>query len=268
MAAPKVLVVAGNGFNCERETLYAFEMCGGKPDIVHMNDIISGEVLISDYQIMAFIGGFSYGDHLGGGKVTANKFKYYLFDTLKEFILQDTLIIGICNGFQVITQVGILPGFDPAKRDYSSHVITLAQNTSARYEDRWVHLSVNDNTHCIFTRNIEHLFLPVRHGEGKLFSPDKTIIERLFEANQAVMQYSNPVTMQPTGEYPYNPNGSQGNLAGICDSTGRIFGLMPHPEAYLSPFNHPYWTRLKLQNALPSEGDGVRIFRNAITYIQ
>jgi phosphoribosylformylglycinamidine synthase len=263
MAAPDVLLVGGNGFNCERETEHAFRLCGSNPKIVHMNDLIARMVSLSQFQIIAFIGGFSYGDHLGGGKVAANKFRYYLIDALNEFIHQDTLIIGICNGFQVITQLGLLPGFD---NDYTKHLITLANNSSSRYEDRWVLLKANTPSPCIFIKNIDYLFLPVRHGEGKVLSKDKNIIERLCQAHQDVLFYCNPYTKQPTQEYPYNPNGSPNGIAGICDPTGRVFGLMPHPEAFLSIYNHPYWTRLKIHGKLPQEGDGVTIFRNAVTY--
>ena len=263
MAAPDVLLVSGNGFNCERETEHAFSLCGAKPKNVHMNDIISGLVSLSQFQIIVFIGGFSYGDHLGGGKVVANKFRHYLMEELKEFIQRDTLIIGICNGFQVITQLGLLPGFD---NNYTEHLITLTANNSTRYEDRWVLLKVNIQSPCVFTRDIDTIFLPVRHGEGKVFPKEDRIIDRLCKAHQDVLYYCNPYTRQPTQEYPYNPNGSVRAIAGITDPTGRIFGLMPHPEAFLSIYNHPYWTRLKINGELPQEGEGIKLFRNAVHY--
>jgi len=263
MAVPRVMIISGNGFNCERETHYAFEMCGAQSVQVHMNDLTSGEISFSEYQILVFIGGFCYGDHLGAGKVAATKFKYRLKSELQSFINRDTLIIGICNGFQVITQLGVLPGFN---NDYFSHILTLAPNTSNRYEDRWVHLAVNKNSPCIFTQDIDFLYLPVRHGEGKIHASDITVIDTIIKNNQHAVQYIDPQTKQPTDEYPYNPNGSERAIAGISDPTGRIFGIMPHPEAFLSPFNHPSWTRLKIEGNLPQEGDGVTIFRNAVRY--
>ncbi|MFC1554787.1 phosphoribosylformylglycinamidine synthase I [candidate division KSB1 bacterium] len=263
MATPKVLIISGNGFNCEIETKYAFEMVGGHPEIVHMNDITSGEFDMINYQIIAFIGGFSYGDHLGGGKVTSNKFRFQLKEKLYNFISKDTLIIGICNGFQVITQMGILPGFE---NNYNDHSVTLTNNSSSRYEDRWVNLKVNNKSNCLFTKNLDKLYFPVRHGEGKLTSKNENIIKRLFESEQVVLQYIHPDSGEPTEEYPYNPNGSVNGIAGICDPSGRIFGLMPHPEAFLSPYNHPFWTRINIENRLPDEGEGVQIFRNAVDY--
>lgn len=265
MASPKILIVSGNGFNCERETSYVFEFCGGSPDIVHMNDILSGETKIAEYQVIAFLGGFSYGDHLGGGKVAANKLRFRLSEELQEFIRSDTLIIGICNGFQVITQMGILPGFSG---NYDDHLYTLSPNNSMRYEDRWVHLKVNTNSPCVFTRNIRSLFVPVRHGEGKVTANDESVIKKILDSDQAPIYYIDPATDKPTDKYPYNPNGSAAAIAGICDPTGRIFGLMPHCEAYISPYNHPYWTRLKVEDKLPGEGEGVQIFRNAVQYFQ
>ncbi len=265
MTKPRVLVITGNGFNCEQETSYAFSMWDTLPEIVHMNDLLSGEIKMSGYHIMVFIGGFSYGDHLGGGKVVANKFRYRLSDDLKEFISRDTLIIGICNGFQAIAQLGILPGFDG---DYSSHAITVSSNLSNRYEDRWISLKANPASPCVFTRNLDFLYLPVRHGEGNLTSPDNSLFDKLEKQNQISLQYIDPETKTPTEKYPLNPNGSKNGIAGICDPTGRIFGLMPHPEAFLSPFNHPFWTRLKAEGNLPEEGDGVKIFRNAAEYFE
>jgi len=263
MATPKVMIISGNGFNCERETHYAFSMCGAEAEYVHMNDLTAGEISLEEYQILAFIGGFSYGDHLGGGKVTAIKFRYHLSEQLQEFIERDTLIIGICNGFQVITQLGILPGFNS---EYTSHIISVAANVSNRYEDRWVNLKANSNSPCVFTRNIDNIFLPIRHGEGKVTARDKKVIDTLFKNEQVALRYVDPETGLPTEKYPYNPNGTERAIAGICDETGRIFGLMPHPEAFLSPYNHPHWTRLVIDNKLPNEGAGVQIFRNAVQY--
>ncbi len=263
MVAPKICIIAGNGFNCEKETSYAFSLCGGDPVIIHMNDVISKEVSLSNFQVLAIVGGFSYGDHLGSGKVAANIFKSSLSDELLKFINRDTLTLGTCNGFQIITLLGLLPAFD---NNYLSHTVTISQNSSARYEDRWVNISVNKKSPCVFTKELDKLYLPIRHGEGKVFSPDHNVIDRIKYSQQIALQYCDPITGQPTQEYPHNPNGSLNAIAGMCDETGRVFGLIPHIEACLSPYSHPSWTRMKSEDTIPAEGDGVQIFRNAISY--
>lgn len=260
---PRVLVITGNGLNCEEETVYAFELVGAKVYQIHLSDILSKEKNIFDYQILIFIGGFSFGDHIAAGKVQAVKFKYGLQDVLQKFIEKDKLVMGICNGFQTMVKLGMLPGFDS---DYKTQNVTITFNDSGKFEDRWVNLRVN-HTKCIFTKGIESLFLPVRHGEGKFFTEDEGVIKRLFDDNQVVAQYADE-NNNPALAYPKNPNGSLEAIAGITDPTGRLFGLMPHPEAYLSPFNHPSWTRLKIEGKLPKEGEGVQVFRNAVAYFE
>jgi len=257
MATPKALIMTGNGLNCEEETAYAFEKAGAHSEIVHMDDVLSGEKKLEDHQILAFIGGFSFGDHMGAGTVQALKYQHHLKEDISKF-MEKGLMIGICNGFQTMTRLGILPGFD---QNYFSQKVALSVNDSCRYEDRWINLRLNE-TPCVFTKGIENMFLPVRHGEGKLYAP-KDIIKRLFDDNLVVMQYcdeKNRVTM----EYPNNPNGSLEAIAAICDPSGRILGMMPHPEAYVSPYHHPSWTREK--GKLPEEGEGLKIFKNAVRY--
>ncbi|PIW35256.1 MAG: phosphoribosylformylglycinamidine synthase, partial [Candidatus Nealsonbacteria bacterium CG15_BIG_FIL_POST_REV_8_21_14_020_37_12] len=213
---------------------------------------------LRDYQILAIPGGFSFGDDIGAGKVLATKIKYNLAAEFSEFIKKGKLIIGICNGFQVLVKLGILPGFNG---NYDRQEVTLTFNDSGRFEDRWVCLKINQKSKCIWTRGIERLYLPARHGEGKFVSREEKIRERLISQNRIVAQY-----MDDKGNlagYPWNPNGSELNIAGICDETGRIFGLMPHPEAFLFPQNHPRWTREKIQ-----EGEGLKIFKNAINFVK
>ncbi|RKY88202.1 phosphoribosylformylglycinamidine synthase subunit PurQ [candidate division KSB1 bacterium] len=265
MVKPKVLIITGYGFNCEKETEFAFRLAGGEPEQVHLNDLLLGEKSMDEYHIMAFVGGFSFGDHISAGKVVANKFKYNLEKSLQKFISDGKLIIGICNGFQVMTKLGILPGLNG---DYRNQKVTLTMNDSGHYEDRWVHLTVNKKSNCVFTRGIDMMYLPVRHGEGKFYTEDEDVILSLFRNNQVVLQFIDPRDGLPTSEYPYNPNGSIEAITGICDPTGRIFGLMPHPEAYWSPFNHPNWVRLKIDNKLPEEGQGIKIFRNAVNFVK
>jgi len=255
---PKVLVLTGYGINCDYETQHAFNLVGAEAKRVHINDIIDKIENLEDYQIIAFPGGFSFGDDIGSGKVLANKIKFNIFNELQRFIDDDKLIIGICNGFQSMVKLGILPAFD---KDYRKQTVTLTFNDSGRFEDRWIYLKANPKSNCVFTKNIDIIYLPVRHGEGK-FVANEELLKRLDKSNQVVFQYVNE--KGNLAEYPWNPNGSLKNIAGICDETGRLFGLMPHPEAHLYGTNHPRWTREKLAD----EGMGVKIFRNAVEFIK
>ncbi|OIO41653.1 phosphoribosylformylglycinamidine synthase I [Candidatus Pacearchaeota archaeon CG1_02_31_27] len=254
----KVLILYGYGINCDNETQFGFGLAGAEAEKVHINQLISGEKGLRDYQILAIPGGFSFGDDIGAGKVLATKIKYNLAEEFQEFINEEKLIIGICNGFQVLVKLGILPGFD---KNYTNQDVTLTFNNSGRFEDRWVWLKINQKSPCIFTKGIEKLYLPVRHGEGKFVSKNEIIRERLIAQNQIVVHYADD--RGNLSDYPWNPNGSELNIAGICDETGRIFGLMPHPESFLFPQNHPRWTRMKIK-----EGEGLKIFKNAVSFVK
>ncbi len=258
----KTLIITGVGLNCEKETGYAFSRAGSDVKFIHLNDFLADPVKLHDYQILAFIGGFAYGDHISAGRVFANKFKFSMADDLIKFIHNGNLIIGICNGFQTVIKLGILPGFD---NDYFTQLATLTNNDSYRFEDRWINLT-SPSSNCVFTKGISSLMLPIRHGEGKLVCKDNSITDKLFKNKQIVFQYSDPSGNKPTMDYPLNPNGSAEAIAGICDPTGRVFGLMPHPEGYLSPYNHPNWTKMKALGKLPEEGAGLKIFKNAVEY--
>jgi phosphoribosylformylglycinamidine synthase subunit PurQ / glutaminase len=266
MAAPRALVLTGYGVNCDWETAFAFEKAGAAARRVHVNDLIDGHDRLDRYQILAFPGGFSYGDDIGSGKVLANRVKTHLAEAIRRFIDDGGLVIGICNGFQVVVKYGLLgapegPGEDPKS--------TLTFNDSNRYEDRWVHLRP-EGTRCVFTRGIERLYLPVAHGEGKFFTDPKTL-QDLEAAGCVVMRYTDEEGQRAAGRFPLNPNGSLNDIAGICDTTGRIFGLMPHPERLLHFTQHPLWTRIAERyrregRPLPEAGDGMALFRNAVTY--
>jgi len=260
---PRVLIPVGYGLNCEEETAHLFKLSGSDIQKVHINDIRENPKQIADYHIIVFIGGFSDGDHIGAGKVHANRLRYGIKDELNKFILDGNLVLGICNGFQALVKAGFLPGFD---QDYQTQKMTITYNDSGKFEDRWVHLGVNSHSNCIWTRNIEELYLPARHGEGKVRILDPNILDRVKRDNQIVAFYIDPADKKPTMEYPLNPNGSDEAISGLCDSTGRIFGLMPHPEAFWSPYNHPYWPRLKLAGILPDEGAGLQVARNGVEY--
>jgi len=254
----KVLILYGYGINCDNETRFGFELAGAEAEKVHVNQLINGEKKLKDFQIMAIPGGFSFGDDIGAGKVLATKIKYNLAEEFSQFIKEKKLIIGICNGFQVLVKLGVFPGFDG---NYDRQDVTLTFNDSGRFEDRWVYLKINQNSPCVWTKGIDALYLPVRHGEGKFISRDDRIRERLEKGNQIVAQYTDEKG-NPVG-YPFNPNGSENNIAGICDQTGRIFGIMPHPEGFLFKENHPRWTREKIQ-----EGRGLKVFENAVSFVR
>jgi phosphoribosylformylglycinamidine synthase I len=236
-----VLVLTGFGLNCDVETAHAFELAGAVPTRVHINALIAGEDDLSNYDILAFGGGFSWGDDHGAGVLEAARFRSNLGEPLLKFIEGGKLVLGICNGFQALVNLGLLPGFDG---DYQTREVALTFNDCGNFRDDWVTLAGQEQTPCVFTRGIGRVELPVRHGEGKFFASPE-VISRLIEKRQVVFQYATPEGNPAEGKFPYNPNGSVHDIAGICDPTGRIFGLMPHPEAFNHWTNHPDWTRQK-----------------------
>ncbi|MFO7558746.1 MAG: phosphoribosylformylglycinamidine synthase I [Desulfobacterales bacterium] len=263
-----VLVLTGYGLNCDHETAHAFELAGGNSSRVHINSLIDGSISLDNFHILVFGGGFSWGDDHGAGVVQAVRMKTTIGDHILRFIDSGNLVIGICNGFQTIVNLGLLPGFD---KDYTSQSVALTYNDCGNFRDQWVHLNVNPESPCVFTKNISHIELPVRHGEGKFYSDEKTI-SRLKENNQIVLRYAKKDNTPATQEFPSNPNGSVFDIAGVCDPTGRIFGLMPHPEAFHHPTNHPDWTREKEhaqrkgETWRPSPIMGLHLFQNAVNF--
>ncbi len=258
----KALVITGFGLNCEKETSAAFEMCGAKAYQVHLNDLLAGKDNINNYHILAFIGGFSFGDHIGSGTVFANKVKFKLKDDLAKFIDSGKLVIGICNGFQTLTRLGLAPALFGKQFEQQ---VALAHNDSGVFRDDWINMVANAASKCVFTKGIKTIRMPIRHGEGK-FVADPEIIEEIEKNNQVVLRYSAADGSKANG-FPENPNGSINDIAGICDTTGRVFGLMPHPEAFLSPFNAPDWQKQQMEGKLPEFGEGKAIFENAVRYI-
>lgn len=270
----KSIVITGYGTNCEMEMAHACRLGGAdEVDIVHISRLLWGEVSLDDYQFLNLPGGFLDGDDLGAAKAGANRIRYArlrdqagnggekLYDQFTRFIAQGKLILGVCNGFQLLVKLGFLPGLNGR---YDTQQATLTYNDSGRFEDRWVYLKVNRLSPCVFTKGIAGLYLPVRHGEGKFIVASAEIIEKLRQNGQVVCQYSDRLFEQAVMEYPANPNGSMDAIAAITNETGRIFGLMPHPEAYLHYTNHPRWTR----ESLPEEGMGLSLFRNAVDFIR
>lgn len=257
MGKPKVIVLRTAGTNCDQETAFAFEKVGAKAELVHINQLAKGERELNAYQILAIPGGFTYGDDIASGKILANELKYKLEDDIKRFIKEGKPIIGICNGFQILVKAGFLPNLS-GRFEIET---TLTLNNSAKFEDRWVYLK-KENSKCIWTKDLpkEIIYLPVAHGEGKFIAKDETILKLLDSEGLVVFRY-----VDENGkfqDYPVNPNGSVDNIAGISDQTGRIFGLMPHPERHIDYTQHPRWTRQNLKK----EGDGLAIFRNGVQY--
>jgi phosphoribosylformylglycinamidine synthase len=264
---PRAIIISGNGTNCEREAAEACRLGGFEADIVHISWILSGEVTLDSYHFLNLTGGFLDGDDLGSAMVQANRLKYAVVagdgervsDQLSRFIEGGKPILGVCNGFQLMVKMGLLPGFGAGYE----RTATLTFNDSGRFEDRWVTLLADEKSPCIFTKHIPSVDLPVRHGEGKFTVKDEEVLGQLQMKHLLPVYYMDPVTGQPTMTYPENPNGSVEAAAGLCSPSGLLFGLMPHPEAYLHRVNHPRWTR----ENLPEEGAGVAFFRNAYEYV-
>lgn len=265
-----VLVLTGYGLNCDYETAYAFELAGARASRVHINALIDGTARLDKFQMMVFIGGFSWGDDHGAGMIQAVHMKTHIGDKMLEFVESGNLVLGICNGFQTLVNLGLLPGFDG---DYQTRSVALAFNDCGNFRDQWVKLKVNAASPCVFTLGIDEAEFPVRHGEGKLFA-DAATIARLEKKNQIVIQYALADGKPAGGRFPDNPNGSLNDIAGICDTTGRIFGLMPHPEAYHHWTNHPDWTRaneIAKRQGTSAAVDlpvGIRMFKNGIDFIR
>jgi phosphoribosylformylglycinamidine synthase len=253
------LVLTGFGINCDLETQSALNRAGAIADRIHLNDVIEKPTLLQERHILAIPGGFSFGDDVASGKILANRLRYRLGDELKQFIADGKLIIGICNGFQVMVKMGLLPLFDGG----FVQEVTLTTNDSARFEDRWIQLRTDPKTRCIWLKGIDRIELPVRHGEGKFIPRDDSVLRRLCENGQVAARYCAADGASAQGRFPENPNGSTDDIAGICDPTGRVFGLMPHPEAHADRTNHPRWYR----EDLPEEGAGLKVFRNAVEYV-
>ena len=252
MSRVNTVILRAPGTNCDAETVFAFQQAGAEVSLVHVNQLIRHEQRLSDYQIMVIPGGFTYGDDIAAGKVLANELKLKLGDDIQRFIEDGGLILGICNGFQVLVKAGFLP--EPA--DGSSSLLTLAANDSGKFECRWVHLEVNKESPCVFTRGIDSMYLPVAHAEGKVVANPEVLPDL-----NTVLYYTDEQGNNKAG-YPYNPNGSVENIAGICDASGRIFALMPHPERHIRHTQHPQWTRQPAKEY----GDGFQIFLNAVKW--
>jgi phosphoribosylformylglycinamidine synthase len=277
MNKPRVLIVRTAGTNCDQETVHAFELAGAEVSLVHTNRLLSKPGLLAETQVFVIPGGFTYGDDIAAGRVLANELRAFLHDDIARHVRRGGLVLGVCNGFQVLVKTGLLPGFDgteavsegDARIMRARQLVTLAFNDSNRFEDRWVYLKICSEKSEFINSNVEVVYLPVAHGEGKFVPLDESVLSRLEAQNQIVLRYCLPprrggATLENKVPYPHNPNGSIGDIAGICDPTGRILGLMPHPERYVHPTSHPRWTR----DGMREPPDGLTFFLRAVDYVK
>ena len=268
MSQIRAIVLRAAGINCDLETQHAFELAGAEADRVHINRIIEDKSLLDGYQILVVPGGFSYGDDVAAGKILANQIKHHLYEPVRKFIDAGKLVLGICNGFQVLVKTGILPF-----PETSGQAVTVTYNDSNKFEDRWVYLAPVTER-CVFIEKGRQIYLPIAHGEGKVVTKDQPTLEKLQSGGFVAFKYVDENGNE--GGYPVNPNGSMASIAGLTDSTGRVLGLMPHPERHVRFTQHPRWTRLQAQDTshksqdAPStssgQADGITIFNNAVKY--
>lgn len=260
---PKALILHATGTNRDHEAAQAFELAGAQPEIVHLNQLRSGERRWADYQILALAGGFSYADALGAGRLLALDLSAYFADEVQRFVESDQPVIGICNGFQALVKAGILPGDGgqgamPAGAA-QTRAATLDFNAGGHFECRWTLLKPASQR-CIWTRRMEELvYCPIAHGEGRFSVADEALLGRLAAQDQVALTYCLPDGSPAGGQYPHNPNGSSADIAGICNLAGNVLGLMPHPEDHLFDYQHPRWTRGQAgQKGLPLFINGVK----------
>lgn len=251
--SPRVLILRAPGTNCDEESAYAFERAGGVAERMHIARLLESPRLLGDFQILCLPGGFSYGDDISAGRILGNQIRHHLADACREFRDAGKLVLGICNGFQILLKTGLMD-----LEDATGPQATLTWNDSAKFEARWVRLAVSPGN-CVFLQGIDAMELPVAHAEGKFVTRDEATLADLDRAGRLVLCYTS--TDGPI-EYPVNPNGAMGNVAGVCDRSGRVLGLMPHPERFIDPTQHPRWTREPHRTT----GDGLRLFQNAIRY--
>ena len=256
MTDVRAIVLRAAGINCDVETQYALELAGAKAQGVHINRIIENKSLLDEFQIIVLPGGFSYGDDVAAGKILANQIVHHLFDPLQRFIEQGKLVLGICNGFQILIKTGILPGDSLAQQQQE---VTITDNDSGKFEDRWVYLSPQTER-CVFIEPGRQIYLPIAHAEGKIVTKDQATLDKLKSEGHLAFKYVDENGQE--GDYPVNPNGSADSVAGLTDTTGRVLGLMPHPERFVRRTQHPRWTRLG-----DIDSDGMTIFNNAVKHI-
>ena len=258
MAEVGAIVLRAAGINCDMETEYALELAGAKAQRVHINRMIKDKTMLDEFQIIVFPGGFSYGDDVAAGKILANQVVHHLSEAVQKFIDAGKLVLGICNGFQVLVKTGILPGGN-ARRHQDE--VTITYNDSGKFEDRWVYLAPQSER-CVFIEPGRRIYLPIAHAEGKVVTKDEATLTELKSEERVAFKYVDKDGEE--GDYPVNPNGSTESIAGLTDATGRVLGLMPHPERFVRPTHHPRWTR----GENGDDPDGMTIFNNAVKYVR
>lgn len=264
---PQALILAGYGLNCEEETKHAFETVGVAGKIIHINDLSENSNTLDDVQILAVPGGFSYGDDTGSGNAFAQKMKLALWEKLQTFVARDTLTIGICNGCQILTNLGLLP---PKGHDYGERLVAVTYNLTARYGCRWVDVQAHTANASPWLKGISRMRIPVAHGEGR-FMMDEAVLKGLEKSGQIALEYVAPDGQSAQGQFPYNPNGSMADIAGVTDPSGRVLALMPHPERGMFTWQRDDYMELKDRarrsgTPLPEHSDGLHIFANAARY--
>ncbi|VAX35952.1 Phosphoribosylformylglycinamidine synthase, glutamine amidotransferase subunit [hydrothermal vent metagenome] len=256
----RVIVLRTAGTNCDQETAFVFRYFGAQADLIHINKLLDDSLKLSDYHILAIPGGFTYGDDIESGRILANELRLKLGKEIKKFIKAKKLVIGICNGFQILVKTGILPGGQSS--DVDKQTINLVSNDSGKFEDRWCYLKVSGKS--VWTEGLNDIvYYPVAHAEGKFVVQSKGVVAQLEKKGQIAFRYCSAHGNKPV--YPENPNGSAGDITGITDSTGRILGLMPHPERHFFFIHHPTWTRFEKKAML---GEGAKIFENGVRYVR
>lgn len=246
---PKTLILRSAGTNADYELAHAFEIAGSDTQYLHVNDLIDQPDALNEFDMLGLPGGFSYGDDIAAGRILANRVRHRLMEPFRQFVLQGKPVIGICNGFQVLIKTGLLPAFDLNNEQNPPQLATLTNNTNPRFVDKWVGMQVDTNTKCIWTKGLEQFDLPIAHGEGR-FVASNEVLDQLESQGQIALRYTN------------NPNGSAKNIAGICDPTGLVLGLMPHPERFTHPTHHPNWTRQQVPTS------GLTMFENAVNHVK
>jgi len=259
MSVVKAIVLRAAGINCDCETEYALQLAGAQTQRIHINRIIEKPDLLEECHILVFPGGFSYGDDVAAGKILANQIIHHLAEVITKFIEQGKLVLGICNGFQVLVKAGILPGWHNGNMSADGQKVTITYNDSGKFEDRWVYLQPGTDK-CIFIAQSRRIYLPIAHGEGKIVINDDKTLTKLNSQNQIAFRYVDKSGNQ--GDFPINPNGSIDSIAGLTDTTGRVLGLMPHPERFVRHTQHPHWSRLQKKDT----PDGMTIFNNAVNF--
>jgi phosphoribosylformylglycinamidine synthase I len=265
MRKPRVLILHADGTNRDHDAAQAFELAGAEADIVHLNQLRAGEKLWNDYQLLTVPGGFSYADALGAGKLLALDLNTYFMEEVRHFVESGKPVIGICNGFQALVKSGILPDQQSAisnQQSVRNSAATLTFNAGGHFECRWVTLKPRSPT-CLWTRGLTDLIeCPIAHGEGRFMLNNPADLAALIAHDQIALSYAQRDGTPADGAYPINPNGSIGDIAGVCNPRGNVLGLMPHPEDHIFPYQHPRWTRGAGGHS------GLKLFENGVRYAQ